>query len=322
MNLIKPAPIKPGDTIGIISPSESIKGLEPMYQHGLNVLQELGYKIKIGKYTENSYFYSSSRPEERLEDIHGMFADKEVKMILMTLGGDTANELIQGLDYQLIKNNPKILSGISDATTILLPIHDKTGLVTFYGPDVIFTFGQKEIPHQIKQQIIDAWTKGVFDILPIDNLIDDNGRPVLEKWKCIRHGVAEGEIIGGYLSIVSILYASKQIGSLKGKILFLESMEQSNVIHTWLQWLKILGVFDEISGLILGYFPDLNPESKYYRDIGDLILELTWDKSFPIFKVNELGHCIANYAWPMGVKVRLDTYNNSIKFLESCVGGS
>jgi len=96
-----------------------------------------------------------------------------------------------------------------------------------------------------------------------------------------------------------MLYASNQIGSLKGKILFLESMGESNVIHNRLQSLKLLGVFNEISGLILGYSPDLNPDSKYYRDI---VLALTPNKNFPILKINELGHCIPNYAWSIGQK--------------------
>lgn len=319
MSIIKPSAVKPGDIIGIISPSENIHGLESYYKRGIKILEELGYKIKIGRHAEKSYYYSSGKPEERLEDIHEMFLYKDVKMILFTMGGDTANELIQGIDYELIRNNPKIISGISDATTILLPIHEKTGLVTFYGPDLMFTFGQETIPRGIQTQIFDAWTKGTFEILPIDNMIDDNGKIVVDKWRSIRDGVVEGQLIGGYLSIITILYASKQIGNLKGKILFLESMGQSNTIHTQLQWLKILGVFDEIEGLILGYFPDLQPGSKYYRDIGDLILELTADRHFPIYMINELGHCISNYAWPIGIKVKLDTYRNSIEFLEKCL---
>jgi muramoyltetrapeptide carboxypeptidase len=84
---IKPPKLNQGDTIGIISPSQNIKGLESMYHQGLDRLQKLGFKTKIGKYAESSYYYSSARPEERLEDIHTMFADKEVKMILITLGG-------------------------------------------------------------------------------------------------------------------------------------------------------------------------------------------------------------------------------------------
>jgi len=142
-----------------------------------------------------------------------MFEDKNVKLILISVGGDTANELLEGLDYELIKRNPKMISGISDATTILLPIHDKTGLTVFYGPDLIFTFGQKDIPSEIKEQIIATWQAGSFDITPINNLIDDNGKTVNEKWKCIREGNVEGKIIAGYLDLIAILYATRQIGS-------------------------------------------------------------------------------------------------------------
>ncbi|HBY21547.1 MAG: hypothetical protein A2Y24_06085 [Clostridiales bacterium GWE2_32_10] len=309
--------LKQGDTIGIISPSESIKGLEDMYRHGIKTLEELGYKVKVGKYAESSYYYSAARPSERLADIHEMFEDKNVKLILISVGGDTANELLEGLDYELIKRNPKMISGISDATTILLPIHDKTGLTVFYGPDLIFTFGQKDIPSEIKEQIIATWQAGSFDITPINNLIDDNGKTVNEKWKCIREGNVEGKIIAGYLDLIAILYATRQIGSLKGKIICIESMGNANTIHTWLQWLKILGVFDEIAGVILGYFPDLDTNSKHFRDIEDLILELTAGKEFPILKINELGHCIWNYSWPIGAKMRLDATNCKIELLEN-----
>jgi len=94
-------------------------------------------------------------------------------------------------------------------------------------------------------------------------------------------------------------------------------MGNANTIHTWLQWLKILGVFDEIAGVILGYFPDLDTNSKHFRDIEDLILELTAGKEFPILKINELGHCIWNYSWPIGAKMRLDATNCKIELLEN-----
>lgn len=317
-NMIVPDRLQKGDTIGIISPSENIFELREQYLKGLEKLKSLGFKIKIGKHAESSYFYSAGKPEDRLADIHDMFEDKEVKAILTTMGGETANELLDKLDYKSIKKNPKIISGISDGTTLLLPIHYKTQMITFYGPDVIFTFGQQIHP-KIEKQIINAWTKGTFQVSPISGLVDDNKNPVDSYWKCIREGKVEGRLIGGYLDITCMLIASRQIPVPKDKILFLESMGRSDEIHKWLQWLKLLGVFDEINGLILGYFPDVKKSKRYHRDTGEIILELTKEKDFPILQVNELGHMIQNYVWPIGLNVKLDATNKKIEALEKCV---
>ncbi|MCL5784324.1 MAG: LD-carboxypeptidase [Patescibacteria group bacterium] len=322
VGIIKPPKLANGDTIGIFSPSQSIsmekEHLEGFYT-GIKRLEELGFKIKLSDNVKGKYYYSSGTPKQRVDDLHKMFTDKEVKALLMSLGGETANEVLPLLDFNLIKNNPKIMLGMSDGTNLLAPITDKTGLVTFYGPDLIYSFGIQKDMQEFERQMFKCLMEGKADFQPLNGLIDDNGHKMPDGWKTIRGGQAKGRLIGGYLEIIMALMGTNYLNNIDETILFLESMETSSTIHMRLQYLKLMGVFDRINGLILGYFPDIKNNEKYYREIGDIVLEITKDKDFPILQVNELGHSAKNYTWPMGINVELDTTNKTITALESCV---
>ncbi|MDO8499005.1 MAG: LD-carboxypeptidase [bacterium] len=320
--VIKPSRLNKGDTIGIISPSQSIniesEQTEGFYK-GLEKLKQFGFNYKLGKHSQGKYFYSAATPEQRAEDLHDMFRDPEVKAVLMSIGGETANEVLPLLDFELIKNNPKIFIGMSDGTTLLAPTTDKTGLITFYGPDLIYGFGIQKDTKKFDEQMWKCLVEGKAEFHPLGNLINDNGKKIPDGWKTIRQGQAKGKLIGGYLEILMALIGAKYLNNLEGKILFLESMEGSHTIHMRLQYLKLMGIFNRINGLILGYFPDIQNDEKFYREIGDIVLEITKDKNFPILQVNELGHLVKNYTWPMGIEFELDATNKSIVALEDCV---
>lgn len=321
-SIIKSPKLQQGDTIGIISPSQSIsieKEHKEGFEKGIKRLQELGFKVKVSKHAKGKYFYSSGTPEERVEDLHNMFKDPKVKAILMSIGGETANEVLPLLDFELIKKNPKIILGMSDGTTLLASITDKTGLVTFYGPDLIYSFGIQKDTEKFEEQMFKCLTEGKAEFKRLDNLVDDNGNIMPKEWEVIRSGKTKGKLIGGYLEIILHLIGTEYLNNIEGSILFLESMESASINHTRIQYLKMMGVFDKISGLILGYFPNIKDDMKYYRSIGDIILELTKDKNFPILQINELGHYVKNYTFPTGIEVELDTDNKTITALEDCV---
>lgn len=319
---IKPKRLNAGDTIGIISPSQCVElstEHKGGFEKGVKRLEELGFKVKIGKNAKEKYFYSAGTPQQRVDDLHEMFVDPNVQAVLMSIGGDIANELLPLLNFDLIKNNPKIFMGMSDGTTLLTPITDKTGLITFYGPDLIYSFGLQSDAKDFENQILKCVMEGKVEFRSLENLTTDEGIKIPNEWETIRKGKIEGQLIGGYLEIINSLVATGYLQNLNGRILYLESMEASNTLHTRLQYLKMLRVFDKIAGLILGYFLDLEKDPNYFRPIGDIVLELTDGKSFPILQVNELGHMVKNYAWPNGLSVDLDASNRKITALERCV---
>lgn len=320
--VVKPPKLVKGDTIGIISPSQSILLEEEQtqgFEKGIKKLEDLGFKVVLGKHAKGKYFYSAGTPKERIDDLHQMFSDPQVKAIIMSIGGETANELLPLMDFELIKNNPKIIMGMSDCTNILAPITDKTGLITFYGPDLIYGFGIQDGTESFDQQIFDCLMGGKIEWKSLGGLISDEGIKLPSGWRTIREGVVKGKLMGGYLDIILCLMATGYLRNIDKTVFYLESMQDSNILHGRLQHLKMMGFFDKISGLILGYFPDLEKDKNFFRPIGDIILELTADKNFPILQVNELGHQTKNYVWPNGLAVELNATKKTIKALESCV---
>lgn len=318
MKIIKPQKLRKGDTIGIVSPSGTIIGKKERterFNKGIKELHQLGFKTKLARHANGKYFYSAGTPKERASDIHAMFRDKNVQAIMWTQGGDTANEVLPLLDFDLIKANPKIFVGMSDGATLLAPITDKTGLVTFYGPDVMYTFGAKIHP-KAKSQILKCLMSGDCTLEPIKDLKDDAGNKTSPR-RTWREGTVKGRLIGGYLDIILGLSSTGYLSIRKGDILYIECMESSNIIHARLQYLKLMGIFDKIGGLILGYFPDIKSDKRHFREIGDIVLELTKGMKFPILQVNELGHLIQNYAWPNGAQVELDATSKKITVLDS-----
>lgn len=133
MKIVKPKKLSPGDLIGIISPASNPENLE-LLDKNISYFEKLGYRIKLGKniYSEDGFY--AGNITERLDDIHTMFKDKDVKAIFCTRGGYGSTKLLDKLNYSLIKKNPKILVGFSDLTAVQLAILKKTGLITFSGP--------------------------------------------------------------------------------------------------------------------------------------------------------------------------------------------
>ncbi|MBI3619545.1 LD-carboxypeptidase [Candidatus Roizmanbacteria bacterium] len=166
MKIIKPKKLQKGDAVGIISPSKPIaKKLYRQFDVAVAALQEFGLKVKFGEHIFDQYFYSAGTRETRIKDFNKIWQDPEVKMILMSQGGQTANHLLDGIDYEMIKRRPKIFAGISDGTTLLNAIFSKTGLVTYHGPDfedaILFLEGTDDIAH-LDRQFTALKLNGVF----------------------------------------------------------------------------------------------------------------------------------------------------------------
>lgn len=321
MKIIKPPKLQRGDLVGIISPSNNISGRRSELNKGISFLEkDLGLKVKLGKSCLEKYFYSAGTPQMRVDDVHEMFNNPEIKAVFMSVGGETANEVLELIDFDLIKKNPKIFAGMSDGATILAPITEKTGLITYYGPDVLYGFAGP-MRDEIRQNMIESWFDGnVKELKPIKNFKRaDNKKLIKSGRRCVRKGKAEGVLTGGYLEVVCLLIAAKQLSDFKNKILFLENMGDSPTIHMLLQTLKLAGIFNQISGLLLGFFPDAQPGTEKHRPVGEIVLEITKGYNFPILQINELGHNVENYVFPLGIRTELDATNKTIRFLEKLV---
>ncbi len=315
-NTIKPKKLQKGDVVGIVSPSSPIlPELKKYFERGVRTLEEeFGLRVKYTERVFARYFYNAGTREERIKEFNKVWADPEVRMVLMSLGGYTANHLLDGIDYEMIKDNPKIFAGISDGTTLLNPIFTKTGLITYHGPDLLFTFGQP-ISEQIKENIKQTFfTDGEIKLQTNKNWQHQES-PELENpdWQTVRSGIAEGILVGGHLGCLCDLMTAGYAPDFQDKILILEGTEEDFETDSQLTRLKLAGVFDKINGIILGWFEDFaNQGYDKRRPVKDIILEATKDYDFPILEISDLGHNVENYIFPIGAEAKLDAGRKEI----------
>ncbi|MCP4354666.1 MAG: LD-carboxypeptidase [Proteobacteria bacterium] len=316
--------LKKGDTVGIIAPSQPVGGCKDMFDNGVKTLEEMGLKVKVGKNVFKQNFYNAGTIEERLSDIHDMYKDKEVKAILMALGGTTANNLLDCLDYSLIKQNPKMFLGISDGTTLLNAIHAETGQVTYHGPDLCFTFGLP-MSYTIKKNIEDTLFENDTKEIILKPLSQEEFKYSLhlekeyDGWNVLRNGVSEGKLIGGHIDcLMGPLWSGQlKLEDFDNKILFLEGTTPCGKLDRSFQNLKSYGVFDKIKGLIIGHFEwSKESEESWNRDIKDIAMQYVAEYDYPVLQIGELGHCVKNYAFPIGVVAKINTEQEQITILK------
>ena len=309
MKIIKPKKLKKGDVVGVVSPSEPVtKKLRKQFDVAVAALQEFGLKVKLGEHTFDQYFYNAGTREARIEDFNKIWKDPEVKMILMSQGGETANHLLDGIDYEVIKQNPKIFAGISDGTTLLNAIFSKTGLVTYHGPDLLWTFGRK-VTEPYKQNFVKTFFDGNVGQLHEDKNWQHQERKDVKRsgWRCIRSGKATGMLIGGHSGCLSSTMLSGYGPDFENAILFLEGTDDVGHLDRQFTALKLNGVFGKIRGLVIGWFEDHEMKDKEKnREVSDVILEVTKNYSFPILEIGELGHNVENYILPIGCVATID----------------
>lgn len=238
MKSIIPEKLKKGDEIRVIAPSRSLNILnEETISIATKRLEEMGLQVTFGKNVgkEISKEFGCASIEDRIEDLHDAFCDSHVKAILTVIGGFNVNQILDDIDYGLIKQNPKIICGFSDITALLNAIYTKTGLITYYGPHYS-SFGMKK-GFKYTLQYFQLMLMRKNDILLEDakewsdelwfleqenrNFIHNNGRQV------INCGEAGGKIIGGNLCTLNLLQGTEYMPDLDGSILFLEDDEMA-----------------------------------------------------------------------------------------------
>ena len=302
-----PNRLKRGDTIGVVAPSNPIIGdnIEEL-DKAKQIVEKSGFRVKLSNHIYAHTNGYSSTAKEKAEDINDMFRDKEVKMIWCAKGGNNSNTVFEFLDYKLIKQNPKILCGYSDITSLTNIIHAKTGLITFSGTN-FKTIATDETDYSY-QEAMKRFVEGSLEL----------GK-AHEEYVTIQEGQAEGKLIGGNLTLIHSLVSGKYQVDFKDKILFIEELgleaNPAMVSHA-LAHMKQNGVFDQIKGIWIG-----NYQHESNITLEQIVLDtLTGDYAFPIIQSNNFGHIETKTVIPIGTKARIDTnQSQKIKLIEQCV---
>lgn len=307
MKTIKPPALRKGDKIGIISPSEPVI-YKKEFSRGVETLKKLGFKVILGKNVfRDEGGYTAGYAKTRAKDLNAMIRDKNIKGIFASHGGFNSNELLDLIDYEVIKKNPKIIHGFSDITVLLNAIHAKTGLVTFHGQNIKYGFSRGF--EKKEKYTLEYFLKAETIKQPIGPI--DNKEPI----KIIRHGKATGNLIGGNLSVLMTLIGTQYEPEWKGKILFWEELKQTKQdIQFFLTHLRLAGAFDKITGMAVGKltgcnFIPKNPdwEKSNIDSFEKMILNITRNYKFPIINNLRFGHYHPQITIPIGVKATIDT---------------
>ncbi len=302
--MIFPEKLKKGDTIGIVAPSNPIIGENIQeVEKAKEIIEKLGFKVKYSQNLFSNTNGYSAMAKEKAQDINNMFVDKEVKMIWCAKGGENSNSTFEYLDYKLIKENPKIICGYSDITSITNMITEKTGLITFNGTN-FKTIATDETDFSLKE-IIKRLVDGSKEL----------GKP--EDYRILQEGKTKGKLIGGNLSLTRGMVAGKYSINFKDKILFLEELgiETSPAIaNNYLYYMKQNGVFEQIRGIWIG-----NYEHESGISIEKIIFDVIGNEyNIPIIKSNNFGHIENKIVIPIGAEAEIDTKdkNQIIKLLD------
>jgi muramoyltetrapeptide carboxypeptidase len=322
MNKIYPTKLVAGDEVRIIAPSRSMAIISQESREIANKrFEELGLKLTFGKHVEEKDDFLSSSIESRIEDFHEAFVDKNVKAILTVIGGFNCNQLLRYIDWELIKNNPKIFCGYSDITALNNVIFAKTGLVTYSGPHYS-TFGQElYFDYTLEYFKKCLMSKEAFEVMPGENWSDDRwymdqkDRKLIKNngFLIINEGEASGTIIGANLCTLNLLQGTEYMPSLKNSILFIEDDETSQAVEfdRNLQSLIHLPEFGGVRGIVIGRFQNVS------KTPNNLLIQIIKNKkeldNLPVIADVDFGHTDPKITFPVGGEVNFWAKENKVK---------
>jgi len=326
--------LKRGDTIAFFSPSSPATASAPKrFKRATRFLEEKGFNLIEGNLTGKKDFYRSGSIEQRACELNALIRTPEVKCIISTVGGMNSNSLLPYIDYEELRKKPKIIIGYSDMTAILLGIYAKTGLITYYGPALVSTFGElspfQDISFNYFADVLIEPPMAPFT-LPAPAFWTDEFIPWEEQNKSkiqnenslitINSGATEGRLIGGNLNTMEGFWGSPYMPKInEGDILFIEdSLHTIATIERSFSLLKINNVFDKISGLILGkheLFKDLETRRKPY----EVLLEVIGNPKFPILADFDCSHTHPMLTLPIGCNVKLDAAKQTVTLISEWI---
>lgn len=282
--------LNPGDRIGLVSPSRSVKPTE--ITTGVNYLKSLGFEIVFGEHVFDKYRYMAGTAENRAADIMRFYADGDIKAIFATSGGDGSQFILPFLNWEVIKQNPKPFIGFSDTTALHNAIIAKTGQICFTGLTLNYDFRNGCPDRQI-----DASVK---TLLFGEKFTFKGGKKVIG-------GEAEGVLVGGCLSLFRNLCGTEFMPDMSGKILLIEDVEEPLYkLDLMLQQISQNPGFKRIAGVVFGRFLGCGARNKDDGTIDEIISCFCAMLDVPVIKDYPYSHEFTRYALPLGAKVHLN----------------
>lgn len=304
--LIRPRALKPGDTVGLITPSTYVSDPDKLALVERTV-RYFGLKPKWGKAVGKRFASLPASVQDRLDDLHAMFRDPQVSGVFAVRGGYGSEQLLDRIDYSLIRSNPKVFLGYSDITALHLAINRHAGLVTFHGPVMTSAFTD------FTQSI---FRKALFETAPIGvvtNPPDSNPLRPSHTMRTVRPGRARGPLIGGNLTLISTTMGTPYEIETRGRILLLEDVgEETYRLDRMLTQLRLAGKLDSAAGIIWGECSkcgpsEFQPSMEWNFSTGEVVDYILGDLKIPVLSGLVFGHTDDQITFPEGVMATLDS---------------
>jgi muramoyltetrapeptide carboxypeptidase len=299
MKTIKPKKLQKGDTIGILAVSGRIKEYENII-NASEYLKKQGYKVVISDSCKTSHRYMAGKSDDEcINTFHEFFKNKEIDAILCARGGYGTLRLLDKIDWNLVKHNPKIFAGYSDITTLLNMIYKKTGLITFHSAMANGDFGGN----------IEEYTAKSF----FDTLKGKTKKYKSEKGECLNKGKAKGTLFGGNLSTLAALCGTDFVPK-EDLILFLEDLNEPvyKIDKMLTQLFNVKQAAENVKGIAFGEFKDIE-DLKMLKEVQK---EIALKYNLPACTGFKFTHNKIKDTIPVGVQAELNADKGIISISE------
>lgn len=301
-----PKRLTKGDKIGLIAPASGTT--KDKVKKGVEAIEALGFEVEIGASCYEKYGYLAGSDNIRSNDINNMFSDTSIDGIFCIRGGYGTVRLLEKLDYEMIKENPKVFVGYSDITTLHINFNQRCKFVTYHGPmptiDMIDSFDEFS-----KESLLNA----VFNQGGGNSVIINPPQFNIETYK---GGTAEGVLIGGNLSLISATIGTPYEIDTRGKILFIEDIdEEPYTIDRMLSQLRLAGKLNDAEGIILGDFCNCEPKEKNSLTLEKAMADVLGYLDKPIIQGLRAGHCNPMLTLEFGRKIIMDADKLVLKYI-------
>lgn len=303
---IKAKSLKRGGTIALAAPAGAIFNVKHILKM-TNMLEGFGFKVIKGETLYSKSGYLAGNDKLRAKELNGFFADKSIHAIFTMRGGWGCGRLLHLLDYELIKQNPKIIMGFSDITALLVAITKKTGLITFHGPVGYSSWNDFSTKQVYSTLVEGSRTKFINPKEEIGNLVT------------LTKGMGSGEIIAGNLTVLCSLIGTPYEPNWKGKILCLEEIgEDPYRIDRMLWQMKSNQIFEQVSGIVLGAFRKCEPEFPDESfSLVEVINQYFKGKNTPAYMGASFGHVKNKFNLPIGINASINADTFQFELTES-----
>lgn len=301
---ILPKRLHPGDTIGLVAPASAPADPKAV-DLAVAALEKMGFKAKLARNARKRLGFLAGTDRERADDLMQMFADRTVKGIFCIRGGYGTSRLLPLLDYQLVRKNPKVFVGFSDITSLHCAFLKKSDLLTFHGPMAASHLAYKKYPKFSRESFLKILTEPA----PFGGICRGYAGKTVS---IVRRGRVSGRLLGGNLSLLCALMGTPWQPSFRGKILFLEDVDEKPYrLDRMLTHLLNAGILRQVAGIAVGVChgcddPDAKTAPEYRQTAEDVLKERLSTLKIPVVMGLPFGHVPHNATLPVGGPATLD----------------